>query len=63
VEGIVPSAPSQESRSGRKPHRSTSKLGRGGSGLDYFSGVGHTILDGENLDEPTYRRKGIILDR
>lgn len=63
VEGIVPAVPSSDFKPGRKPHKPTSKLGRSGSGIDYFSAVGHTILNGENLDEPTYRRKGIVLDR
>ena len=63
IDAVVPSAQVADPKSGRKVRKTTSKLNPSGSSIDYFNAVGHTILEGENLDEPTFRRKGIILDR
>lgn len=48
--------------SGRRKARSESKLSFGPVGKGRFSGVAPTFFAGEDLDIPTYRRRGIVLE-
>ena len=52
-----------EQRRPRRRPRSDSKLAIGASGRGRFQGVEGTILNGEDLDVPTYLRRRITLDR
>lgn len=55
--------PTGEPRRPRRRARSDSKLALGASGRGRFQGVEGTILNGEDLDVPTYLRRRITLDR
>ena len=52
-----------EQRRTRRRPRPDSKLAIGASGRGRFQGVEGTILNGEDLDVPTYLRRRITLDR
>ena len=56
-------SPAGEQRRPRRRVRSDSKLALGASGRGRFQGVEGTILNGEDLDVPTYLRRRITLDR
>ncbi len=55
--------PAGEARTRRRRSRADSKLAIGASGRGRFQGVEGTILNGEDLDVPTYLRRRITLDR
>lgn len=55
--------PAEETRPRRRRTRADSKLALGASGRGRFQGVEGTILNGEDLDVPTYLRRRITLDR
>ena len=55
--------PTGEQRRPRRRARADSKLSLGASGRGRFQGVEGTILNGEDLDVPTYLRRRITLDR
>ena len=55
--------PASEQRRPRRRARADSKLSLGASGRGRFQGVEGTILNGEDLDVPTYLRRRITLDR
>ena len=55
--------PAGEARARRRRSRADSKLALGASGRGRFQGVEGTILNGEDLDVPTYLRRRIALDR
>lgn len=52
-----------EHKRSRRKNRSDSKLAIGATGRGRFQGVEGTILNGEDLDVPTYLRRRITLDR
>ena len=52
-----------DARPRRRRARADSKLALGASGRGRFQGVEGTILNGEDLDVPTYLRRRITLDR
>ncbi len=57
-------APSgEDQRHHRRRPRPDSKLARGASSRNRFNGVEGTIVNGEDLDVPTYLRRRITLDR
>ena len=58
----IPLAPSA-SRKSRSRRKTDSKLAVGAVGRDRFRGAEGTILNGEDLDTPTYLRRGLKLDR
>jgi len=65
-EGLPPTTPDEQ----EKPRRKVAKkddaqpsLGLETSGKGRFKGVEPTVLDGEDLDTPTFIRRGIAIDR
>lgn len=65
-EGLLPAEPDEQEKPRRKPTKKDDaqpSLGLETSGKGRFKGVEPTVLDGEDLDTPTFIRRGIAIDR
>ena len=54
---------SPSSHKGRNRRHSDSRLAIGAMGREHFRGVDGTFMGGEDLDTPTFIRRGLKLDR
>jgi len=63
VRPAQPKAPAKRSPAKGQPRLEQTKLGFDTGGRGRFYGVEPTILNGQDLDIPTFRRRGISIER